>query len=98
MILCGLFSLFTPVFVNAQGEIAFTNKVTYTKTGSIIGVRLVSLMPAPVTNEYQEMIQVRDSGRSDDYNAHCSVVDSSSYRGSPFKNFKAFSCHVLLMK
>jgi hypothetical protein len=55
MILCGLFSLFTPFFVNAQGEIAFTNKVTYTKTGSIIGVRLVSLMPAPVTNEYQEI-------------------------------------------
>ena len=55
MILCGFFSLFTPFFVNAQGEIAFTNKVTYTKTGSIIGVRLVSLMPAPVTNEYQEI-------------------------------------------
>lgn len=42
-------------FVKAQSEIAFTNKVTFTTSGDISGIRLCSLMPAPITNEYQEI-------------------------------------------
>lgn len=58
VILFSVLSLYTSFSAYAQSEIAFTNKVTYTKTGSISGVRLVSLMPAPITNEYQEISEL----------------------------------------
>lgn len=54
-VLCLAFGLFMVVLGHAQSETAFTNKVTYSKTGNMSGVRLVSLMPAPITNEYQEI-------------------------------------------
>ncbi|MBR4552709.1 MAG: transglutaminase domain-containing protein [Bacteroidaceae bacterium] len=54
-ILCFIFCLFNSLSVIAQGEIAFTNKVVFSKTGNMEGVRLIVLMPAPVTNEYQEI-------------------------------------------
>lgn len=57
-IICGAFYLFSSFSINAQSEIPFTNKVIYTKTGNISGVRLVSLMPAPITNEYQEISSI----------------------------------------
>lgn len=41
--------------VNAQDEISFSNEVTFSKTGIMDGMRLVVLMPAPITNEYQEI-------------------------------------------
>ncbi len=39
----------------AQGETEFTNKVSFIKTGNMGSVRLVALLPVPVTNEYQEI-------------------------------------------
>ena len=40
----------------AQNEIGLTNnKVSFTKTESMSGVRLVALLPAPITNEYQDI-------------------------------------------
>lgn len=40
---------------NAQAYVSFTNKVTFQKSGNMKGVRLATLIPAPVTNEYQEI-------------------------------------------
>jgi hypothetical protein len=57
-ILWGTIYLFSAFSVNAQSEIAFTNKVTFTKTGNISGIRLISLMPVPITNEYQEISSI----------------------------------------
>lgn len=48
-------SLFASLPADAQNEIDFTNKVSFSKTGTMNGIRLVTLMPVPVTNEYQEI-------------------------------------------
>ena len=100
MILCGLFSLLSPFFVNAQGEIAFTNKVTYTKTGSIIGVRLVSLMPAPVTNEYQEINELSSNcGNFIDVNVANKVLFyDGSFSNNSFDVAESFKYKVGLFK
>lgn len=47
-----LFSLRTSY---AQSEISFTNKVVFDKNGYISVSRFIALLPAPVTNEYQEI-------------------------------------------
>lgn len=44
-----------PVEIKAQSSIAFTNNVLFTKTGSMSGVRLVTILPIPQSNEYQEI-------------------------------------------
>lgn len=41
--------------IKAQSRIAFTNKVLFTKTGSMSGIRLIALLPVPQSNEYQEI-------------------------------------------
>ena len=50
-----VFFLLVTFSANAQSEINFTNIVSFTKTRSMNDVRLVALIPAPVTNEYQEI-------------------------------------------
>lgn len=54
-LLCDIVFLFISLAVYSQSEIDFTNKVTLTKTGNMSGVRLITMIPAPVTNEYQEI-------------------------------------------
>lgn len=72
---CLTFCLFTSISGKAQSEIAFTNKVIYSKTGNISGTRLVSLMPAPVTNEYQEISSLSSNhGVFIDLNMACKVL------------------------
>lgn len=41
--------------ISAQNEIAFTNRVSFVLTGNASINRFVALIPAPVTNEYQEI-------------------------------------------
>ena len=48
-----------PLVVTAQEEIRFTNKATYTKIGDMNITKFVSLLPAPVTNEYQEITDLK---------------------------------------
>ena len=47
-------SLIIATTAGAQVEMSFANKVLFTKIGDMDGVRLAVLLPAPVTNEYQE--------------------------------------------
>lgn len=49
------FLLLTTSFAYGQEKVYFTNKAIFTKTGIMSGVRLVVLLPAPTTNEYQEI-------------------------------------------
>ena len=48
-------SLIIATTAGAQVEMSFANNVLFTKTGDMDGVRLAVLLPAPVTNEYQEI-------------------------------------------
>ena len=54
-------SLLITTTAGAQAEISFANKVLFTKTGDMDGVRLAALIPAPVTNEYQEISALRSN-------------------------------------
>lgn len=54
-------SLLITTTAGAQAEISFANKVSFTKTGDMDGVRLAALIPAPVTNEYQEISALRSN-------------------------------------
>lgn len=56
-----LLSLLITTTAGAQAEISFANKVLFTKTGDMDGVRLAALLPAPVTNEYQEISALRSN-------------------------------------
>ena len=56
-----LLSLLITTTAGAQAEISFANKVLFTKTGDMDGVRLAALIPAPVTNEYQEISALRSN-------------------------------------
>ena len=47
--------LSTSLTIVAQNEIPFINKVSFSKTKPMSGVRLVALIPAPITNEYQDI-------------------------------------------
>lgn len=68
-LLCVVISFLVALLANAQSEINFTNKVAFTKTGNLNGVRLVTLIPAPVTNEYQEISSLQaNRGRFVDLN------------------------------
>ncbi len=68
--ICILLCLFISSWANAQSETAFTIKVTYSKTGNINVTRLISLMPVPLTNEYQEISQLSAvNGKFFDINA-----------------------------
>jgi hypothetical protein len=67
--------LFVSLSVNAQSEISFTNKVAYSKSGNINDVRLISLIPAPVSNEYQDISSLRaNRGQFMDANATNKVL------------------------
>ena len=51
--------LFFSFSSHAQDEVYFTNKVSFTKTGNISGIRLVAVIPIPRTNEYQEISSLK---------------------------------------
>lgn len=67
--------LFVSLSVNAQSEISFTNKVAYSKSGNINDIRLISLIPAPISNEYQDISSLRaNRGQFMDANATNKVL------------------------
>lgn len=77
---------------NAQREISFTNKATFTKTGSMSGVRLVTLLPAPVTNEYQEISLLQtNQGRFIDLNeANKILLYDGPFEDNTLEVFESF--------
>ena len=54
-IIYGIILLAISLSTNAQDEIDITNMISFSKTNTMNGVRLVTFIPAPVTNEYQEI-------------------------------------------
>lgn len=85
-------SLFASLPADAQNEIDFTNKVSFSKTGNMSGIRLVTLMPAPVTNEYQEISMLQaNCGNFINLNANNKVLFfDGSFEGSTFDVFESF--------
>lgn len=49
------------LFVNAQDEICFTNTTSLSVIGNPNITRFIAIMPAPVTNEYQEISLLRSN-------------------------------------
>ena len=91
-LLCGALYVISSSFVKAQSEIAFTNKVTYTVMGNISGIRLVSLMPTPITNEYQEISSIASNcGEFIDINkANKVLFFDGSFDGTTFDVAESF--------
>ncbi len=89
---CVFIFLFVSLSVFSQSEIDFTNKVTFTKTGNMSGVRLVTMLPAPVTNEYQEIRMLASSaGTFVDVNAANKVLlYDGSYEGKYLSVYESF--------
>ena len=89
---CVLIVLSVSLSGYCQGVIDFTNKVTFTKTGSMSGVRLVTVMPAPVTNEYQEISALAASGGTFvDVNAANKVLlYDGAYEGKYLNVYESF--------
>lgn len=56
-----VFLLLVSMSVHAQSEISFTNKVSFSKTGNMGGTKLTTFIPAPVTNEYQEITELQSN-------------------------------------
>lgn len=86
-------SFFASLNADAQNEIDFTNKVSFSKTGNMSGIRLITLMPAPVTNEYQEICFLQANyGNFIDLNAANKVLFfDGSFEGSTFDVFESFT-------
>lgn len=84
--------LFIIIPVKAQNEISFTNKVSFSKTGNLSGIRLVTLMPAPVTNEYQEISSLlANRGNYIDLNeANKVLFFDGTFEGSTFDVYESF--------
>lgn len=76
----------------SQSEISFTNKVEFTKNGNINVVRLLTLIPAPVTNEYQEISMLASNcGTFVDANATNKVLlYDGSFEGSSISVYESF--------
>ncbi len=77
---------------NAQNEISFTNKVSFYKSGNMEGVRLVTVIPAPVTNEYQEISSLQSNcGRFIDLNeANKVLFYDGSFEDNTLDVFESF--------
>lgn len=85
---------FSLLNVNAQSEIDFTNKVVFTKNGNISVSRFISLLPAPVTNEYQEISELQaNCGRFVDINQASKVLFYEGlFNGKTMEIFESFKC------
>ena len=72
---CVLILSLVSLFVYSQSEISFTNKVVFSKSGNMSGLRVVTLIPAPITNEYQEISMLESNcGSFIDANANNKVL------------------------
>ena len=86
-----LFSLRTSY---AQSEISFTNKVVFARNGNISVSRFIALLPAPVTNEYQEIDALQANiGRFIEINSASKVLYyDGSFEGDEMEIFESFRC------
>ena len=84
--------LFLSLSADGQSEISFTNKVSFSKVGNMSGVRFVTLMPAPVTNEYQEInMLMSNCGKFVDVNAANKVLFyDGSFENNTFDIYESF--------
>lgn len=98
--LCFILLLFVSLSVNAQNEINFTNKVSFSKTGDMSGIRLAALIPAPVTNEYQEISSLlANRGKFIDLNeANRVLFYDGTFEGSTFDVLESFLFTTKKMK
>lgn len=92
--------LLVALSANAQNEISFTNKVSFSKTGSMNGVRLIALIPAPVTNEYQEISLLKANRGSfiDIDNANKVLLYDGSFDGYTLEVFESFKYKTKAVK
>ena len=91
-LLSALVLLLVSLSVFSQSDIRFTNKVAFSQIGNMSGVRLVTLMPAPVTNEYQEISMLASNcGAFVDINvANKVLLYDGPFEGSAFEVFESF--------
>ena len=92
-----LFSLRTSY---AQSEINFTNKVVFARNGNISVSRFIALLPAPVTNEYQEIDALQANiGRFIEINPASKVLYyDGSFEGDKMEIFESFRCKPMKVK
>lgn len=92
-----LFSLRTSY---AQSEINFTNKVVFARNGNISVLRFIALLPAPVTNEYQEIDALQANiGRFIEINPASMVLYyDGSFEGDKMEIFESFRCKLKKVK
>ena len=78
----------------AQSEINFTNKVIFSRNGNISVSRFIALLPAPVTNEYQEIDALQANvGRFIEINPVSKVLYyDGSFEGNKMEIFESFKC------
>ncbi len=85
---------------NAQTNISFTNKFTFQKSGSIDGVRLIALIPAPITNEYQEISSLSSNCGTfiDIDEANKVLFYDGSFEGQTMSIFESFNYKTKTIK
>lgn len=78
--------------VYSQSEISFTNKAVFSKTGNMNVTRLITLLPAPVTNEYQEISMLESNcGTFIDANATNKVLFyDGTFEGKSLSVYESF--------
>lgn len=90
-IIYGIILLAISLSTNAQDEIDITNMISFSKTNTMNGVRLVTFIPAPVTNEYQEISALKaNSGKFIDAGTNKILLYDGSFEGETLDVFESF--------